>query len=253
MRRAAGLFGLAALALLTLILVHPLTAQDVRRDVLAASFAEPTERYDHGILGDAIEYGALILDIDLCPACANLRRQKITIRLPDNRVFEDLKPRLADLDGDGLNEVIVVETSLSKGASLAVYGPHGKIAATPFLGRPYRWLAPIGAADLNGDGHLEIAYIEKPHLSKILKIWRLKNGKLRLISQLKGLTNHKIGDDFISGGIRDCGKGNEIITADRNWQNVIATRLQDQTLTSRILGLFKGQASLKDALLCKSL
>jgi len=26
-----------------------------------SSFADPTPRYDHGILGDAIEYGALIL------------------------------------------------------------------------------------------------------------------------------------------------------------------------------------------------
>jgi hypothetical protein len=34
-----------------------------------------------------------------------------TVRLKNDAVFEDLEPRIADLDGDGHNEVIVVKIS----------------------------------------------------------------------------------------------------------------------------------------------
>jgi len=69
-----------------------------------AAYADPTTRYDHGILGDAIEHGALVMDTDAG------RRLKLT--LPQNRVFEDTAPRLVDVDGDSAAEVIVVETDL---------------------------------------------------------------------------------------------------------------------------------------------
>jgi hypothetical protein len=40
-------------------------------------------------------------------------------------------------------------------------------------------------------------------------------------ARLAGLTNHRIGDDFISGGVRDCGAGPELILASRDWTRVI--------------------------------
>lgn len=94
--------------------------------ILSAEFSEPTPRYDHAILGDALEWGALALTLS-----DGTRR---LFRLPETLVFEDLTPRLADLDGDGAPEVIVVETSLAKGGRLAVWGPEGRIAQTPHIG-----------------------------------------------------------------------------------------------------------------------
>jgi len=230
------------IALLLALIAAPAAA-----DIVSAKYAEPTTRYDHGILGDAIEYGALKLRLD--------NGDPVLIRLPKSRVFEDLAPRLADVDGDGNFEVIVVETSLTLGAQLAIYDETGKIASTPFLGRNYRWLAPIGAVDLDGDGLIEIAYIEKPHLTKELKVWRFKDGALEFVAALGNLTNHSIGQDFISGGIRNCGGntgiGPEIITADANWQRVMATRLRAGTLTSRSLGTLDDLGRLKVALDCK--
>src|SRR5450759_5210021 len=40
-----------------------------------------------------------------------------TVRLKDDAVFEDLEPRLADLDGDGHDEIIVVKSYLKRGSS----------------------------------------------------------------------------------------------------------------------------------------
>ena len=230
----------AGIPLLLLLLAAPALAQ-----ITGARYLDATSRYGHDILGtgNGAEWGALELTLK------DGRRLKFT--LPQSRVFEDLFPRLLDVDGDGDNEAVVIETSTRLGASLAIYDESGKIAATPFLGRPQRWLAPLGAADLDGDGRIELAFIEKPHLAKILRVWRFADGRLTPVASLDDLTNHRIGENFISGGIRDCGQGPEIITADGNWRRVMATVLKNGRLRARDLGAFEGRASLAAALDCR--
>lgn len=231
-------------ALLTLCTLSALFAGPVAAEIKSARFTEPTTRYAHGVLGDAIEYGALEL---------RLRGGKtVTITLPESSVFEDLAPRLFDVTGDGKLEAIVVESSQTGGGRLAVYNEKGLVLATPHIGQRNRWLAPVGAADMDDDGHVEIAYIDRPHLAKTLRVWRFKDGDLTQVANSKGLTNHRIGEDFISGGLRDCGDGVEMITVDSSWQNVVATRFDGKGLKSRKLGAFKGQASLRAALDCKA-
>lgn len=212
--------------------------------VVSASYGAPTDRYAHGILGDAIEWGQLDIVTD-----AGTR----SFTLPQSRVFEDVAPRVVDLDNDGAPEVVVVETLDTAGAQLAVYDATGKIAATPHIGRTNRWLAPIGAADLDGDGVVEIAYIDRPHLAKTLRVWRYENGQLTPLADLAGLTNHRIGETDIGGGIRDCGEGPEIITASADWTQVMATRLESGALTTRTLGRHVDRASLVAALNCDPL
>lgn len=218
--------------------------------ILKADYSAPTTRYDHGILGDAVEWGALKLRVDFCAGCATRDVRNLVLKLPENRVFEDIAPRLVDVDGDGNPEVIVVETDLAKGARLAIYDMGGLRAATPFIGRTHRWLAPIGAADLDGDGFVEIAYIDRPHLARILRVWRFKNNDLALVAEKSGLTNHNIGDDVISGGLRDCEGVPEMITTDAHWQNIMATRLVRGVLETRVLGPLKGRNSFAKAMSC---
>ncbi len=237
--------------LLAFLVLATMGSAQSRPNILDASFGDPTDRYDHGILGDAIEYGSLYLALDKCPECALLTHDSVVITLPLNRVFEDLEPRIADLDKDGFNEVIVVETDLRLGAQLAVYGVEGKIAESPFLGQPHRWLAPIGVADFNRDGLMDIAYIEKPHLTKILKIWSFDGRELRLVAEASGLTNHRIGEDFISGGVRTCRGYPEMITASGDWRYVVATRMTEGGLTFDTLGPFTGPESFEAALKCQ--
>ncbi len=210
--------------------------------ITAARYVAPTTRYDHAILGDAIEYGALELTL------ADGTRRRIV--LPTSRVFEDVAPRLADLDGDGRPEVITVETSLSAGARLSVYGAGGLIAATPFLGRTHRWLAPLGAADLDGDGRVEVAYVEKPHLTKILRVWRFVGGRIVPVARMLGLTNHRIGESTIGGGIRRCSGMPEIILASGDWRQVMAVRLAQGQLRARAIGPYRDRQSFARALAC---
>ncbi len=239
-------------AALLAIWAAPVTAETI----FSAEYAAPTERYSHGILGDAIEWGELRITTDgvntrTLANDAVQRRVTYQITLPLDHVFEDTQPRLVDVDNDGFPEVIVVETHVSQGAQLAIYDETGKLAETPYIGQRFRWLAPIGAADLDGDGAIEIAYIDRPHLAKVLRVWRYDDGALTEVAAGSGLTNHRIGETDIAGGIRDCGQGPEMITANADWTRLVATRLVADELQGRDIGPHRDRGSFAAALACE--
>ena len=100
---------------------------------ITARYVDPTYRYDHGILGDKIEAVGLLVVKNM---------KSYYFRLDTGQVFEDLKPRMKDIDNDGQMEFVTIQTSLSAGASVCVY----KIINSrlePFvqggyIGKPYR-------------------------------------------------------------------------------------------------------------------
>jgi hypothetical protein len=241
---------LPALALPALCL--PAAAERVavaEGDVVWAELTAPTDRYAHAVLGDALEWSAMVLTVNTCIGCAGLHLTDVTVTLPSTRVFEDVTARTADLDGDGRDEVVVVETDLALGASLAVYGPAGKIAATPFIGQPNRWLAPAGIADFDGDGRVEIAYVDRPHLLGDLVYVRLHGDRLVELARLPGVSNHRIGDAVISGGSRDCGQGAELVVASRDWARLLVIGWADGPV-ARDAGPWS-DAAMQGALACR--
>lgn len=158
-------------------------------DIARAWLAEPTDRYDHGILGDKLEAAALVID----------RRDGAhqTLKLGADAVFEDLEPRIADLDGDGRDEIVVVKSSLRLGSSLAVIALRRnryEIAAeTPALGAPHRWLDPAGIADFLGNGGKQIALVRQPHVVGMLELWEYDGKRLRQLATLGDASNHVAG------------------------------------------------------------
>lgn len=158
-------------------------------DIAEAWLTRPTTRYAHGIMGDAIEAGGLMVKM----ASGRLHEHV----LPAGFVFEDRRARLVDLDGDARDEVVVVLTSVTEGAALAVYDvTNGKLrlrSKTPHIGRTHRWLNPAEFADLDGDGRIEITAVWTPHLGRVLQAWRLVDGELQQVARIKGYSNHAIG------------------------------------------------------------
>ncbi len=150
----------------------------------------PTRRYPHGIMGDAIEASG----IRVVTAEGNI----LEMTLGPNSVFEDRLARLADVDGDGRDEVIVVRSYLNAGAALAVYevrdGALRRKAEAPAIGRPSRWLNPVGVADFDGDGVPELAAVITPHIGGILKVYSVQGGVLvEEAATARGFSNHFIG------------------------------------------------------------
>ncbi len=218
--------------------------------VLARYFGV-TDTYQHGVLGDALEAEGVLVRYDngervICD----------TVLAGPERVFEDTSPRLADMNGDGVNEVIAVASHRSFGARLELYGyprlgqDFQLLGHTPYIGTAFRWLAPVGVADFDDDGRLDIAYVETPHLGKTLKIVTPEGGELVEIASASGFSNHRISETFISGGIRDCGDGPEIVLADGAWRRVVAVRMEATKLVSRDLGIFETHQSLDTTLKC---
>ena len=214
-----------------------------------AWFSGPTNRYGHAVLGDTPEWGDLVYQD---PAMGTR-----VFNLAQNRVFEDIAPRLADLDGDGVPEVVVVESDMSSGARLSVYAQDGEVlalkAAAPFIGRRNRWLAPAGIADLDGDGTVEIAYVEKPHIGGVLRIWSWRAGNLQEIAFAPGFSNHRIGQDFITGGVRDCGSGPELVLPDFRWSGLLAVRLEGATIQREVVSDMTDRQTVNRALACEAL
>jgi len=220
--------------------------------LLAAWYDGATTRYRHGVLGDEVEASELHV-------IANRDGEQCgqSLVLGEDEVFEDLAPRLVDMDGDGEMDVIAVVSHAQLGARLAVFGhtdDHSKLvlkSATENIGTAYRWLAPVGAGDFNGDGIMDVAFVDRPHLAKVLRVFSYIPEKgLQQIAHASGYSNHRIGEDFISSGVRSCGGQLQLITADARWELVLATTVKENELITEEVGPFASSASIKAALEC---
>lgn len=154
-----------------------------------AQYAQPTAKYAHSILGDGQEAEQLVvLQDDIT----------YTHTLKDQYVFEDIKPRLFDVDNDGQMEIVTIRTHVKKGAGIMIYKITNN-ALTEFawveeIGTLNRWLNIVSVYDLDGDGTTELTWIQTPHIGGILKIARIKAGELDVISKLSRFSNHGIGE-----------------------------------------------------------
>lgn len=156
------------------------------RNIRRAWLVNPTRRYPHGALGDDIEARGLraILSSGV----------SVQYRLDAASVFEDLTPRLVDLDADGEDEIAVVRSYLGRGSALAVFSADEigmkLFAESPPVGATNRWLNPIGAGDFDGDGEIEIAAVVTPIVGGVLTVYKFSRGSLRPIYTRLGFSNH---------------------------------------------------------------
>jgi hypothetical protein len=158
-----------------------------KRQIALAWLADPTERYGHAVLGDAIEAGSIVVE--------RRDRAQLKLRLRNDAVFEDLEPRIVDLGGS--DRVLVVKSYLDRGSALAVIGERdgelSVLAETPAIGTPNRWLNPAGTADFDGDGRIDIALVRMPHAAGVLELWSWNDGTLSRKLELRDVSNHVIG------------------------------------------------------------
>ena len=220
----------------------PTNLADVPGAPFRAFYAVPDESYGHGILGRAADAAELRVVPRASPgqAVGSCGEAPISVPAGRGRVFEDVAPRLTDVDGDGRAEILAVRSDARLGAQLVIYRMAGEqvveLAATPPIGTRHRWLAPAAWGDLDGDGAFEIAYVDRPHLAKVLRVWRLEGGRLREVATLPGVTNHAIGDPRIFGGGQRCPDGYEMVLQSADRTRLVGVTLRDDRLSARDLG-----------------
>ena len=166
-----------------------IATHDGNGDIASAWYADPTDRYRHAVLGDAVEASTLVVQ--------TATGEELSFSLPETEVFEDRYPRLADLDGDGMIEVVTIRSSIDLGASVTVYGIDDNSlverASTGFIGRAHRWLNIAGIASFRGTPGKEIAFVQTPHIGGTLFIYDYAEGALGVVGALPGFSNHQIG------------------------------------------------------------
>jgi hypothetical protein len=169
------------------------------RNIAWVWLGSPTGRYPHDALGSSV-HAASLHAIVLQPDGS---QRSLALELPPHRVFEDRTPRLADLDGDGRDEIILVESDARQGSSLVVYGLRlgaaarqpvlAQLARGPFTGAANRWLNPVGVAYFDGDVRPDIAAVTTPHIGGVLTLYRFEPPVLTPAAQMPGLSNHRYG------------------------------------------------------------
>ena len=229
-----------------------LLASAVQAEITSASYVDPTSRYGHNVVPGG-EYDSITFRL--------FGDRTITTEPSRDSVFEDTEPRLVDVDGDGSPEVITVVSYVDRGAAIRIWDeveapdqPGGTTIEIMAEGKPigtrFRWLAIVGAGDLDGDGQIEIAYVDRPHLAKTLRIVRIDGAQLVEATAAGGVTNHRIGEPDIAGGIRDCGDGPEMLMASADWSRMLAVTFADGELQGFDIGLDTSRPAFAAALAC---
>ena len=147
---------------------------------VAALVGPSTDRYKHGVLGDAIEATSIVI----------LERHSLEVihryDLPAPYVFEDITVRPVRIGAR--DQLSVVRSGPNGGAALALIGLNAgklELSAGPDFGQANRWLNP-----LVGSG--EVYAIHTPHIGGVLTSYVPSKGSLSANKQLEGLSSHSI-------------------------------------------------------------
>ncbi len=189
-----------------------------QKDIAWAWLGSPTTRYPHKALGSATHAATL----HVLTETAQGQQQELVYRLPFTRVFEDLTVRLVDIDADGRDEMVVIESDALRGSSVVVLGLRAlpdkstakttikttaqtttpapptmgisEIARSAPTGGTFYWLNPVGVADFDGDGRLDIASVTTPHVGGILNLYHYRPPLLEAFAKVMDVSNHRMGD-----------------------------------------------------------
>ena len=140
----------------------------------------PTDRYPHGVLGTDTEAEQLVIG-------------EVTVEL-DRDVFEAVTPMVADLDGDGIVEIVSTQSNRDDGATIVAYRLDGReFARTDPVGRGNRWRHQIAVAPTGPDGAIELIEVRTPHIGGIVQFHQLRDGQLTRVAELSGYSSHRYG------------------------------------------------------------
>ena len=168
----------------------------VATDDALVALSGPTDRYAHGVLGDDVEASAIEMT-----TASDESRVLVELGAPD--VFEAVSPMIADVDDDGIDEVVVTVSNGDSGARVVAYSlTDGSIVAeTDPIGQGNRWRNLLAVAPIGPDGDTEIIDVRTPHIGGTLQFFRVEGSRMELVASAGTYSTHTIGSRNLDLGI----------------------------------------------------
>ena len=125
---------------------------------------------------------------------------EVHLDLDVNAAFEDGLIRLADLDTDGSQQIVLVSASRLAGAAITVPGVERRDGAPVLLERargpsvgPGRWLNPVGFGDFHGDGQQDVVRVATPQIGGVLTLYLYQRPQLIPMTYERNVSSHVYG------------------------------------------------------------
>ena len=191
---------------------------------------DPTNEYAHGVLGDGLEAKSATIVSENGEILSK-------ILAPADMVFEAIMPIWADINQDGVREMIITASNAQVGAQILVYQLDGTlIARSKPIGTGYRWRNQATIAPFGPNGELELVNVITPHLLGKVEFLQLSGDQLVRVAEITGYTSHVIGTRNLD----------MVLTGDLDGDGLAEVLLPTQDLTA--LGIIKHTESGAEAI-----
>lgn len=196
-----------------------------------AFYSQPTTRYPHAIAGDDLEGGSLtILGV-------NQDRQLTLVQeiiLPETEVFEGIMPFWADINSDGVQDLVTTVSDAENGARIRVYGiDEAIIAETAPIGQGFRWRHVLAWGPFGVAGENLLVEVKTPHIGGVVVFHRYVEGQLLPVAEVAGYSTHTIGSnnmDMAAAGDFNGDGVLEIVVPDQAQERLYGLQLENDVI-----------------------
>ncbi len=153
-------------------------------------------KYHHGVLGDHTEARGIAI-INTYPEI-KIQNQ---FMVPDNSVIEGVGAIWEDMNGDGELEIVVTLSNNAEGTGgkHAIFNENGDLLASGKSVKPDGWRHLLMAFKPTGSNDYLLAAIQRPHVDRLLNIYRWEGDSLKVIAQSHGFSTHIAGSRNLDG------------------------------------------------------
>lgn len=158
-----------------------------------AVYAEASnQRYVHGIMGDDLE-GLRLIVLRVVDSAFEIVAQ---VNLEGDAVYEGLSPMWADVDEDGMQDLITTVSDSRVGSRIRVYlfNYDGiREVDGQAIGQSNRWQHQLAWGAFGADGEMQLVDVLTPHIGGVVRFYQFTGDALEIVATQRDYTSHVIG------------------------------------------------------------